>query len=110
MNIAKIEKLVFLIYYYRIPLIVAILLSAFTLKTVISESFNPIYDVFTLIPIPLVVLAIIGYLVSIILTKNKTKQFIYTLVVIALCLIALSYFPFINAIDKETITLSSIFH
>lgn len=109
MNIAKIEKLVFLLYYYRIPLIIAILLSAFTLKTVISELFNPIYDVFTLIPIPLVVLAIIGYLGSIILAKNKTKQFIYTLVVIALCLIALSYFPVIKAVGEKTIE-TSLFH
>lgn len=109
MNNLKIEKLVFLFYYYRISVIVAILLSAFTLKTVISESFNPIYDGFTLIPIPLVVLTIIGYLVSVILAKNKMKEFIYTFVIIGLCLVALSYFPLINAVGEKTIE-TMLFH
>lgn len=105
MKSINIERILFLFYYYKISIVVAILFSAFTLTVVISKSFNPNYNFFTLAPIPLIALTIMGYLVTVIKAKSEIVQIIYTVILIGLCLVSLCYLPFINAFGEETLEM-----
>lgn len=90
------ERILEVVYKYRILTILAFILSVYTCSKLILGAMN--VDYFTLIPIPLMLIAICGYLGVAVFTEKETKRVLYTVVNIGMCAIALMYFPFINNI------------
>lgn len=90
------ERILEVVYKYRVLTIFACLLSVYTCSKLILGAMN--VDYFTLIPIPLMLIAIFGYLGIAVITEKEPKRLLYTVVNIGMCAIALMYFPFINNI------------
>lgn len=83
---------------YRTLTIAACVLSIFTCVRLIQGAMS--VDYFTMIPVPLMLIAICGNLALAIFSEKETKRLIYTIITIGLCVIALFYFPFIDRLPN----------
>lgn len=88
------KRLLYLAYHYKILTIIAVILSFYTFSKIIIDATN--VDYFTLIPIPIMIIGIFGYLCIAIFSKKESKRLIATVINLGMCVIALSYIPFIN--------------
>ncbi|WP_193018637.1 hypothetical protein [Staphylococcus equorum] len=88
------KRLLYLVYQYKILTIIAVILSFYTVVKIIADATN--VDYFTLIPIPIMIIGIFGYLGVAIFSKKESKRLIAIVINLGMCVIALSYIPFIN--------------
>lgn len=79
---------------YRILTIVACVLSIFTCVKLIIGATK--VDYFIMIPIPLLLISIFGYLGVAVLSKKRSRQLFFTAINIKMCAISLMYIPVIN--------------
>lgn len=95
------ERMLEVVYKYRVLTILACILSIYTCAKLILGATN--VDYFTMIPIPLMLIAILGYLSVAVFSKKETKRLFYTVTNIGICAIALMYIPVINNIGDMPI-------
>lgn len=88
------KRLLYWVYQYKILTIIALILSFYTIFKIIADATN--VDYFTLIPIPIMIIGIFGYLCIAIFSKKESKRLIATVINLGMCVIALSYIPVIN--------------
>ncbi|MFG0934841.1 hypothetical protein ACF91D_29725 [Staphylococcus sp. 231237_7MaSpsaltlick] len=88
------KRLLYLVYHYKILTIIAVILSFYTVFKIIADATN--VDYFTLIPIPIMIIGIFGYLGVAIFSEKESKRLIALVINLGMCVIALSYIPVIN--------------
>lgn len=88
------ERTLYLVYHYRVLTMVACILSIYTCANLILGVTTE--DYFTMIPIPIMIIAIFGYLGIAVFSKKEPKRLFYTLINIGMCAIALLYLPVIK--------------